>query len=183
MMVYKIMHKLIKEKVVTKYRAGFTLVEIVVGIGMLTVFIEANFLYYKQVLNVSQQTTRHIQSGFLLEEGVEAVKLLRDESWSGRIATLTNGTIYYLLWDNVTKKWTSTTVPQLIESTFTRSFTVAAVNRDSTGPLTTFDNIVSSGGALDAGTKKLVVTVTWPMRGGNTSTSSVETYITNIFNN
>ncbi len=164
-----------------RYQGGFSLVEIVVGIGMLTTFIGANFLYYKKVLEVSQQTTRHIQSGFLLEEGVEAVKLLRDESWSGRIATLTNGTTYYLLWNGI--KWTSTTTRQMVENVFTRSFTVRAVYRDNTGPLTTFDNIITSGGALDVGTKKVVVSVTWPVKGGAISTSTAETYITNIFNN
>ncbi len=162
-------------------QAGFTLVEIVVGIGMITIFIGANFSYYKQVLSVSQQTTRHIQSGFLLEEGVEAIKLLRDESWSNNIATLTNGTKYYLQWNGT--KWATSTTAQLIENTFTRYFTVSAVSRDNTGGVATLDNIVSSGGVLDAGTKKIVMIVTWPMKGGGTSTSSVEAYITNIFNN
>jgi len=176
------MNKIIK-KIKEKYRTGFTLVEIVVGVGMLTMFLGANFLYFRKVLDVSQQTTRHIQSGFLLEEGVEAVKLLRDKGWGANIATLTNGTKYYFTWDSINREWDVTTTPQLVENLFTRYFILAAVYRN-----VGTDNIVpASVGApdvLDTGTKKVVVTVVWPLRSSTvTSTSSVETYISNIFNN
>lgn len=155
---------------------GFTLVEIVLGIGLLTMFFIANSVYYQQVLKVSDQTTKHIQSGFLLEEGVEAVRLLRDQSWSGRIAPLTNGTTYYLYWNGTA--WTATTTVQRVENIFTRSFIVAAVNRNLN------DTITTSGGVLDTGTKKVAVSVSWAQKGRTvTSTTSIETYITNLFNN
>lgn len=159
-----------------KIPRGFTLVEIVLGIGMITMFFLANSYYYRQILNVSQQTTRHIQAGFLLEEGVEAVKLLRDQGWTTQITTLTNGTTYYLYWSGTA--WTATTTPQLIENVFTRSFIMSSVSRNGS------DNIVASGGTLDTGTKKVVMSVSWPLKSGTgSSTESIETYIANILSN
>lgn len=156
--------------------SGFTLVEIVIGIGMLTIFFLANSMYYQQVLEVSEQTTKHIQSGFLIEEGIEAVKLLRDRGWTPYIASLTTGTTYYLSWNGA--MWVSTLTPQLIENTFTRSFVISSVERDVN------DDIVSTGGVVDPNTRKVVVSVSWtPKNGAATSTKFAETYIMNLFNN
>lgn len=157
-------------------RLGFTIIEIVLGIGMLTMFLVTNTYYFKKILDLSQETTRSIQSGFLLEEGIEAVKILRDTSWATNIKPLTPGIKYYLLWTGST--WSTTTQPQVIETVFTRSFTLSSVNRDGS------DNIVASGGSPDAGTMKVVVDVAWTSKANRaTSTKSVETYITNLFNN
>lgn len=154
---------------------GFTLIEIILATSIITTFMVSLSIYYKKVLDVSQDTTRHIQSGFLLEEGIEVVKLLRDTSWSARIATLSTTTTYYLYWSSGV--WTSTTTTQVTENVFTRSFTVADVTRDVS------DNIAASG-TFDPGSKKVMFTVTWPRKGSrSTATESAETYIMNLFNN
>jgi Tfp pilus assembly protein PilV len=154
---------------------GFTLIEIILATSIITTFLVSISMYYKKILDVSHDTTRHIQSGFLLEEGVEVVKLLRDTSWSTRIATLSTTTTYYLYWNNGT--WTSTTTKQVVENVFTRSFTVADVTRDVS------DNIASSG-TYDPSSKKVMFAVTWPRKGSRaTTTESAETYIMNLFNN
>jgi hypothetical protein len=155
--------------------AGFTLIEIILATSIITTFLVSISMYYKKILDVSHDTTRHIQSGFLLEEGVEVVKLLRDTSWSTKIATLSTTTTYYLYWSSGT--WTSTTTKQVVENVFTRSFTVADVTRDVS------DNIASSG-TFDPASKKVMFTVTWPRKGSRaTTTESAETYIMNLFNN
>jgi len=155
---------------------GFTLIEIILAASILTTFMLSISLYYKKILDVSQDTTRHIQSGCLLEEGIEAVKLLRDTSWTSRIAPLSAGTTYYLYWTGTA--WTSTTTKQIVEGVFTRSFSVANVNRDAS------DNIVSSGGTLDTGSKKFTFSVTWQLKGSRaTTTESAEAYVMNLFNN
>lgn len=155
--------------------SGFTLIEILLSVGMLTMFMTANFLYYKTVLDVSRQTTEYIQAGFLLEEGVEAVKLMRDKGWAANIATLTNGQQYYLAWTG--SRWATSSTPVLIENIFTRSFVVDEVYRSVN------DDIVSSGGFLDTGTKKVAVTTSWLTKSGTTSSQTIETYITNLFSN
>ena len=154
---------------------GFSLIEIVLGIGMLTVSLVSITSYYKKVLDVSNDTTRHIQSGFLLEEGLESVKMLRDQSWTTKIAALSTTTSYYLYWSGT--QWTSTTSSQLIENTFVRSFQLTDVKRDAS------DNIANVG-TYDAGTKKLTVYVAWSHKGTKrVATDTAETYITNLFNN
>ena len=158
-----------------KSPGGFSLIEIIVAASMLTVSLVSVFAYYKKVLDLSRNTTLHIQSGFLLEEGFEASKLLRDQGWSTKIATLSTTTTYYFYWNGT--QWTSTTSPQNIENTFIRSFTVKDVKRDAS------DNIASAG-TYDPGTKKITISVAWPKKGGGGfATDTAETYMTNLFSN
>lgn len=155
--------------------AGFMLVEIIIASAMITMVLLSVELYYKKVLDVSEDTTRHIQSGFLLEEGIEAIKQMRDQSWSGKIATLGTTTTYQLSWSGTV--WRATTTSQRIENIFIRTFTIADVRRDAS------DNIAPSG-TYDPGTKKVSMSVAWRRKGGNaTTTESAETYIANLFTN
>ena len=89
---------MLANKSTTSRAKGFTLVEIVLVTSILSAFMVSLFGYYQKVVEVSKETTRYIHSGFLLEEGVEAMKLLRDASWSLRIAPLSTTTPYYLYW-------------------------------------------------------------------------------------
>lgn len=154
---------------------GFSLIEVILAASMLTVALVSVSAYYKKVLDVSYNTTLHIQSGFLLEEGFESVKLLRDTGWSNKIATLSTTTTYYLYWTGT--QWTATTTKQVVENTFTRSFTVSDVKRDGS------DNIAAAG-TYDAGTMKVKINVAWIRKGsGGVATDTAETYITNLFSN
>ena len=141
---------------------------------MLALFIVSIALYYRKALEVSQETTHHIQAGFLLEEGIEAVKSLRDDGWTSNIIPLNAGTAYYLTWNG--SKWAATTTSAQIENTFWRTATFSTVSRDGN------DDIVASGGVNDPGTRKVRIDVTWDKKTAST-TESIETYITNLFNN
>lgn len=156
-------------------KAGFSLVEIILGIGILTTALVAVSAYYIRLLTVSELTTQHIQSGFLLEEGVEAMKLLRDESWSTKIAPLSTTTTYYLYWNGT--KWTATTTKQVIENIFTRSLLISDIHRDAI----TYD--IDPTGTYDPGTKKITVSVGWQRRGGDFATDTAQTYVMNLFSN
>lgn len=155
--------------------SGFSIVEIILGIGILTTALVAVSAYYIRLLNVGELTTEHIQSGFLLEEGVEAMKLLRDESWSTKIAPLSTTTTYYLSWNGT--KWTATTTKQVIENIFTRSLEISDVNRNNV----TYD--IDPTGTYDPGTKKVTVSIGWQRRGGGVATDTAQTYVMNLFNN
>lgn len=157
------------------FRAGFTLVEVVVAAAMITIAFVAIAMYYKKVLDVSEDTTRHIQSGFLLEEGLEATKLLRDEGWNANIGSLSTTTNYYLTWSGTF--WRTTTVPLKVENVFTRTIKFSDVRRDGV-------DSIAAAGTLDSGTKKVTVSVTWPVKGGSgMATDTAETYLTNLFSN
>ena len=142
---------------------------------MLTIFLLSITAYYKKVYDVSLDTTRHIQSCFLLEEGLEVVKTFRDQSWTSYVGGLTVGTTYYFYWTGT--QWRPTTTMQVVENVFTRSFVLADVYRDGA-------DTIAPAGTLDPGTKKVQVNVAWNRKGGTqVATDTAETYITNLFSN
>src|SRR3989344_5241776 len=135
-------------------QCGFGLIEIVIGSAIFALSILGISSYYQQALQVSQKTGKFVQAGFLLEEGME-------------IAT------YYLSWNG--SSWATSTTNTFIEGIFERTLIIDNVSRDSS------DDIVSSGGTLDVGTKKATVSVSWNERGA-TTTKTISTYLTNFFN-
>lgn len=163
----KIMKRLLKNK------KGFSLVEILIG----SAIVSASIIYiansYANFVSLSTTNTARIQAAFLLDEGVEALKTMRGESWTQNIASTTASTTYYLTWS--TNKWKATTTPQLINNIFTRTMVFSSVYRD-----VNFN--VAESGTIDPGSKKVNFVVSWPDKGA-TTTKSVSMYLFNIFNN
>lgn len=147
------------------------MIEVLLASSLVTVFFVSFALYYTKAAAVTAQTTRYIQSSFLLEEGIEVVKGLRDDGWGEHIVPLTNGTTYYLSWNGTA--WSPTTTPSRVENFYARTFVLSAVNRDGS------DDIAVSG-TNDPGTRKLTMSVAWNVRGA-TTTRMTEAYIVNLF--
>lgn len=150
------------------------LIEAVVASALVLAVVGGLGSAFSLALKSSLSDTANIQSALLCEEGLEAVRILRDNSWSTHIAPKVSGTAFYLSFYGDT--WTATSSNVRIDGFFERSVTLFNVYRDSS------QNIVPSGGTLDANTKLAVVSVFWRDRGA-TSTRSLSTYITNIFDN
>lgn len=156
---------------------GFGLLELVIAIAIVsgTIFV-LSFVFLisnKLEAHASNQT----RANFLAEEGLEAIHFLRDKSWSANLASLNTSTTYYLNFDPATSSWSiQTTNPGLIDGLYSRSFTIASVNRNNS------DDIVTSGGTLDPNTKQFTVTISWQERGANFSTT-VSTYLSDVFIN
>ena len=106
---------------------GFGLVEIVVGIGIITIAIFALLAATRGFLRLAQDTTHNVQATMLLQEGLEAARTIRDNGWSTNISPLSPGTDYYFYYDGVT--WVSTTTLQSVDNFFTRKFQVEDVYR------------------------------------------------------
>jgi len=155
-----------------KNNSGFGMAEAVIAVSILASFVivvsGVNTLYLNMALGDKQPLT----ASSLLEEGIEAVKFLRDDSWTDNIATLTSGTSYYLAYSS---GWSLTTTPST-SGIFSRTIVVSDVYRDGS------DDIVELGGVLDPGTKLVTVEVSWQSRNGS-STRNLKTYITNLFGN
>lgn len=153
---------------------GFGLVEIIVVaaiVGTAFVSLYELFVLSSRPISTSKNQTEAV---YLMEEAIEAVRVLRNNSWTDNIATLENGTTYYPTVAN--DQWTLSTInPGPVNGLYTRTIVVNATLRDAN------DNI-SSSGTLDPNTKKLTATVTWPERG-ELRTVTVETYITNYLDN
>ncbi len=154
---------------------GMSLIEVIVGAAIMASSLVAIIGLYGGLTSLSLRTTPRVQAAMLLEEGAEIVRLMRDSGWTSQIGTLTNGTPYRLIWSS--NAWRATTTASAIDGLFDRTVTLAAVNRDATSY-----NIVSSGGALDTGTRRATITVSWP-DGAATTSKSVQLYIHNSFNN
>ena len=154
---------------------GFTLVEVIVACAIITSSIFAVMSAAEKGITVSQDALKQMQGSLLLEEGAEAVKSIRDASWTN-ISGLTLGSTYYLSYNNTTNLWSLSTTPtSTIDSTFTRTVTLAAVSRD------TNDDIVSSGGTVDSRTKQITITLSWSDSPGVTITKTLSFYIADIF--
>ena len=170
-----------------KKSLGFTLVEVLVACSIITISMFALMETAQKGIRLSNYALNKAQASLLLEEGAEAVKSIRDnddKNWAV-INGLNLETPYYLFFNTTTKLWvlnnTTTTslaghIPSYpLDGVFRRTVTISSVGRDAN------DDILSSGGTIDPRTKKVVVTVTWPLPGVLNS-KSLSFYITDIFN-
>ena len=147
------------------------MVEVLVAVSIMTASILATMAVAQKSIYVSREAFHETQAGFLLEEGAEAVRIIRDNNWTN-ISGLTANTNYYLAFSGGT--WSSSSTASTIDNIFTRTVSVASVNRDNT----TKD--ISSTGTNDPGTKLVTVTVSW-VEGGTTISKTLQFYITNLF--
>lgn len=155
-------------------RQGFGVVEIVVVVAMLGIILASVTQAALITSRLAQRSAREAQAVSLAEEAVEAMRTLRNASWTTYISPLTNGTTYYVTLNGT--QWSlSTTDPGAIYGQYNRTVVTSAVYRDS-------GNNISSAGTLDPDTRKVVVTVTWVHRG-ETRNITLETYLTNYHNN
>lgn len=146
------------------------MVEVLVAISIITVSILVAMNVAQKSVYLSRQALHTNQAAFLLEEGAEAVRIVRDDMWSN-ISSLTVGTTYYPTFSGGT--WILSATPNTI-GIFTRTVMITSVNRD--------DNTqdIASVGTDDPKTKLVTLTVSWP-EGGTTATKTLKFYIIDIF--
>lgn len=155
-----------------KQKIGAGLIEVVIGVGIMTLTIVGLTNAYGLFIRSAAAQSKFVKAQFLLEEGVEALRTLRDESWSS-LDGLTKSTTYWMSFDNSLSLWEATSTQTFVDGEFERSFVLDEVRRDGN------DRIALSG-TLDPGTIKVTVKVEWQFRNA-TNTSSVETYLANLF--
>ncbi len=151
---------------------GFGLIEILVASAVLSSVLLAVSFFYQNALGVSQLTGERVQAAFLLEEGLEVVKIMRDNSWTDITGLATGIPLYY---DWTGTAWATTSANTFVDGFYDRSFILDDVYRDVN------DDIVFSGGTLDTNIKRVTVSVSW-QRDGATTTRSIASYIADIFN-
>ena len=145
-------------------------IEVLVAASIITVSILAMTAVAQKSVFVSRQSFHTTQSSFLLEEGAEIVRILRDNGWSN-ISALTSATDYYPTFSG--GAWTLSTTPNAV-GIFTRTVRVAFVNRNSS------TDDISDMGTDDPKTKLITVTVSW-LEGTTTVTKTLLFYIMDIF--
>lgn len=153
---------------------GFSLVEVLIAGVIISLTTLALMSAASKGIELSNRAVRQVQANMLIEEGVEAVRSIRDASWTN-ISNLTLNTNYYLTFNTTTNTWSLDTTPTTpVDEIFTRTVFISAVNRDSN------DDIASSG-TLDNGTKRVKITVSWPTKN-STISKDITFYLTNFLN-
>ena len=132
------------------------MVEMVIAVAIILGAVLVLLGVHNLYLKVSLSNGSTVKAAYLAEEGVENIRFLRDVSWSENILGLTS---------------TSTVIDN-----FYRTVTLSEVYRDANG------DIVTSGGSLDPNTKLIVSSVSW-WAGTATTTKSISTYLTNLYEN
>jgi prepilin-type N-terminal cleavage/methylation domain-containing protein len=153
-------------------KSGFALIEVLVAVVILTSAALGIVTVASKSLAISQDNIKSYQASLAMQEAVEAVKLARLGSWSN-ITSLSVGTNFGMSWSGT--NWTIGGTPSENSQGFTRTIILSDVYRD-----TVSDDIVTSGGTLDSGTKKITITNSFTSRG-QTKTQTVEFYIFDIF--
>ena len=148
---------------------GFLLIEVIVAFSIISGALIAAMQVSQKAIYVSRQALHVTQASFLLEEGAEAVRVLRDNGWAN-ISALVNSTNYYPTFSGGT--WVMSSTPNTV-GIFTRILTITSVKRDNT----TQD--ISSSGTDDVGTKLVTITVSW-REGSNNLSKTLKFYISNI---
>lgn len=152
---------------------GFGLVEMLIGASVLSVVLFGISNFFHTTVAASSSTQAAIQGDYLLEEGIEVVKLFRDSNYTNNLSKVSTTTPHYFLWNGTS--WATTTVNTLVDGKFERKFTITDVKRDA-------NSSIASSGTYDADTKLVTVSVSWQSSMG-TTTRSIQTYVMNIFNN
>lgn len=172
------MIKNIHPQVLKNKNQAFVLIEVLVACSIISIITFSLINAATKGIQLSELALRQTQANFLLEEGGEAVKSIRDTDWANiSPSIITIGTTYYLSY-NISTNWslsTSSSSPNNPIDLFTRTIIFSAVYRDAT----TQD--IVTGGTLDPGTEKVTITVSWPASIG-TSSKTLSFYISNIFN-
>jgi len=153
-----------------KISGGFMMVEVIVAISIIVVSVLAAMSVTQKSIFVSRQALHVKEASFLLEEGAESVRIIRDNSWNN-IFALNVGTDYYLIFLGQT--WTLSSTPSSV-GIFTRKVNILNVNRN----VSTDD--IANLGTYDPGTKLTTITVSW-VDGGETLSKTLSFYIMDIF--
>jgi type II secretory pathway pseudopilin PulG len=170
------MNKKIKEKLniknsLNRMKKGMGLVEVLVAVFIFTIILSSLILVSNMYLSGAGDNLRLTQAAYLAEEGVEAVKTIRDNSWTN-ISAMATGTKYYLA--TTSSAWATTTTKVYIDNFFLRYFILEDAMRDNNSR-----DILDTGTIVDSKTRKLTVFVSWLGKTG-TTTKSLKTYITDI---
>ncbi len=149
-----------------------SLVEIIVASAIISMSLIFLIQIAGSAIVFSHQSVNMYVASDYLEEGAEAVRTIRDNSW-GSISGLDSSATYYLAYSNSSNQWSLSTSTSTL-GIFTRTLTFTPALRDSV----THD--IVSGGSSDSNTELVTVNVSWKESTGNL-TKKLSFYISNIF--
>lgn len=158
---------------------GFGLAEVVIGAAVISLALGAVITTFSHYVRSGTLSNNRVKAITLGEEGLEAMRFLRTESFSGNIATLTPGETYRIAFTGTT--WEATSSTALIDGMFDRTIVVDSVYRKTSDQ----DIVDASSGdskAIDTHARQVTADVSW-RDGVATSSIRLTTYITDIYGN
>lgn len=170
------MHTFFLQNKKTQRTRGMSIFEVLIAAAIILMVLGGIVTIYNRFVPAFAATTDTLRAGYLVEEGLEAVHLLRDSAWSLSFTTFSTSTTYYLSYSTTTDMWLVGTTEVVTLDRFFRTMTVADVFRDS------ITSDIATSGVFDAGTKKVTIAVSWDNRGA-TTTKQASAYISNLFSN
>jgi len=150
---------------------GFGLVEIVVSVAVLLVIFLSAYSVIISSLAYQADGANRVRAELLLEEGHEAMRLVRDTDWT-LLSSLSVGQDYWLRFENGT--WSSIASEEpLVFGMYDRTVRTDDLYRDGSG------NVTESGTVPDQNIKKVTVSVRWENPRGEQSVTR-STYVAKI---
>jgi prepilin-type N-terminal cleavage/methylation domain-containing protein len=146
-------------------KAGFSLVEIILAVALFSVIAGGGFLSFIPVLNENRQSGEFVDANRLAEEGLEAVRSIRNQNFS----LITSGTKGIGTSSNL---WTFNGTNDITDK-YTRQISITSATRDAGGTL------VSSGGTTDPDTWLVHSLISWNSSVGDNRQFSLDTLLTN----
>ena len=157
---------------------GFGLIETIVAAAIIATILLGVSQVAQLALRSSDEASLKLSAGFLAEEGVEVMRLLRDMSWSSAIAPLAPCVDHYPVFS--ANAWQiAPTPPPPSDGIFTRRMRLEAVLRSASSDISATRCTLSGS---DPNIRKVSVEVMWSDHG-RTASTTIRTYLTNFFNN
>lgn len=150
-----------------KLQKGFSLVEIILAVAVFFIFTSSAVAIVLQGLDANRLGKEQVIATEYAVEGLEAVRSIKNQSFSALIASTSAG---------IARSLAGTWIFSGTSNTFdkyTRVLTISTVQRDVSG------NIVASGGTVDSNTMKITSTVSWSFNGVRNESVILSTYLTN----
>ena len=150
--------------------AGVSLVEVIVAIVIIFLVSIFSSIAVTQLVETRSVMLHDTRMLYLAEEGYELVRFIRDDDWE-QFAALDTDNPHYLAIGSSTIA--VTTDPEVVASTYQRSFFLRHLYRDSAGIIVT---ATTSGATLDPAGRIVEVVVT-----DGRSTTTVQSILFDIF--
>lgn len=158
---------------------GFAIIEVLIASAIISITIFAVMSAAQRGIVLSFSSLKNTQANYLLEEGAEAIKIIRDNDRNNLASPALNVPLYLAFnayqntWSLVNQSLNPNPV-EIIDGVFTRKIVFSEVYRDS-------NDDIAAVGYLDSRSKKVEVTVSWIEKGA-TKSKSLGFYIFDIFN-
>jgi type II secretory pathway pseudopilin PulG len=150
------------------YNEGQSLIEVLLALAIFALVAASLISLVVGGFVALEQGGEQTQAEALAQEGVEAVRSIRDRAWNENVFDTSSVVINVSQWEFL-GEGTTETIDQ-----FTRVIDFFDVCRDASNEIVTCPGLYN-----DVHSKQAVVTVTWEIRPGVSNTVRKEAYITN----